>query len=142
MSFVIASQCDDGIDNDLDGAIDFPDDSGCKNEKDRTEAIKFGYQHGCLTHGDALYNVFGDVTYDCNHDYCGICVLMTEAGNYTTSPGKCKGPRCEFGTSGGIDETPPIITLHNPIEGEVYQEKRIIYHRYCHRRIKESYNFR
>lgn len=31
--------CSDGIDNDGDGAIDFPDDSGCKNESDEEDDI-------------------------------------------------------------------------------------------------------
>lgn len=130
ISFILAiSQCSDGIDNDLDGKIDYPADNGCDDSDDRTESKVLGYQRGCLNDGDVLKNVFGEVTYECEHDLCLVCVLMTEAGNYTTNPSKCDGPQCEFGNGGGgsIDVDPPNLTVNSPVDDFVYNSRKVLF---------------
>lgn len=126
-----AAQCNDGIDNDLDGKIDFPNDNGCDTATDRTEAITLGYASGCLTLGQKLFNVFGEVTYDCDHNHCYPCILMTESGNYSTALYKCYDlEQCSFGgngTGGGIeaDSTPPNVTISSPVQDDIYASKYI-----------------
>jgi len=131
VSLVVANQCNDGIDNDLDGKIDFPQDDGCSKETDRTEAIILGYADGCLSKGDKLMDVYGNIKYHCTSSTCLVCVLITEAGNYTTLPSRCNGlPKCGFnggGTGGNIsaDLTPPNLTIISPTEGKIYSERKI-----------------
>ena len=132
VSFISAVQCSDGIDNDLDGKIDYPQDNGCANLDDGTESLILGYANGCLNKGDKLKNVFGDTNYECKTTLCLTCVLMTEAGNYTTLFSKCNGlPQCGF-SGGGIggnttlDITPPELTLISPLEGGLYTSKSVL----------------
>ena len=102
LQIVSAAQCNDGVDNDLDGTIDYPADSGCDSATDLTEARRLGYESGCLTDGDKLMDIFGNINYACEHDTCNVCVLKTEIGNYTTLPSRCAGlEQCTFGSSGG-----------------------------------------
>lgn len=134
VSFISAVQCSDGIDNDLDGKIDYPQDNGCANLDDRTESLILGYANGCLNKGDKLKNVFGDTNYECKTTLCLTCVLMTEAGNYTTLFSKCNGlPQCGFGGGGGgiggnttLDITPPELTLISPVEVGLYTSKSVL----------------
>ena len=132
LQIVSAAQCNDGVDNDLDGTIDYPADSGCDSATDLTEARRLGYESGCLTDGDKLMDIFGNINYACEHDTCNVCVLKTEIGNYTTLPSRCAGlEQCTFGSSGGggggVDVTPPIITLNSPIQNEVYNQKKVLF---------------
>jgi len=126
-------QCNDGIDNDLDGKIDFPDDNGCVSGTDRTESLKLGYADGCLTKGDKLKDIFGNLNYECSSTLCKVCVLMTETGNWTTNPKKCnKLVQCGFNNgegSGGnveLDVTPPVLTINNPIQDTVYNSRKVL----------------
>ncbi len=133
ISFISAAQCSDGADNDLDGKIDYPQDNGCDNSDDRTESLILGYANGCLEKGDKLKNVFGEVNYECKTTLCLTCVLMTEAGNYTTLFSKCNGlPQCGFSGGGGgvggnttLDITPPKFNLISPAEGGIYTSRSI-----------------
>lgn len=134
---VLAAQCNDGIDNDLDGNIDFPSDTGCDNENDNKESLLLGYAHACFSDGDFIEDVFGKITFECGSTQCLACILMTESGNYTTSFSKCNTvPQCSFtsenggSSSGGgggtsVDVTPPVLTFNSPIQGEVYDSKKI-----------------
>jgi hypothetical protein len=129
MISINATQCNDGIDNDLDGKIDYPEDNGCSNLNDRTESIKLGYADGCLVRGDKLKDVFGRITKNCNSDRCSVCVLMTEAGNYTTSFHKCDDlPKCGFSGSQGpidLDITPPILTITSPTNNQIFSSRKV-----------------
>jgi len=125
-------QCNDGFDNDLDGKIDYPEDDGCDSPTDRTESITLGYADGCLTNGDKLEDVFGNLNYECSGTLCKVCVLMTEGGNWTTNFGKCNGlPQCGFnsGESNGeieLDVEPPVLTINNPIQDHVYDSRKVL----------------
>ncbi len=130
----IPVQCNDGADNDLDEKIDFPTDNGCSSALDNTESITLGYAHGCLTNGDELKDVFGNTNYQCNANSCIACVLMTEAGNWTTLLSKCNNlPPCGFNDGNGgvggnttIDSQPPNLTINNPIEGRIYNSRTVL----------------
>lgn len=125
----LASQCNDDLDNDLDGDIDFPQDSGCSNANDNGESLVLGYAHGCLTDGQRLMNVFGEITYECEHTTCNVCVMLAESGNYTTLPSHCNNlPQCGFGQSGGgqIDLEAPILQIFSPTQSGVYSTRSIL----------------
>lgn len=130
----VITQCNDGIDNDLDGDVDYPADSGCDGEGDLTESIKLGYADGCLVRGDVLMDVFGKVTYRCGGDRCFICVSMTEAGNSTTKEIRCLGlPECGFSGGsngiggGGIDSEPLVLVVNSPNDGEVFNSRKVLF---------------
>lgn len=134
IAFVSAAQCNDGIDNDLDGTTDYPTDAGCSSATDTTEALTLGYADGCLSKGQSLKTVHGVTTYTCSSTSCFVCVLMTESGNYTTLPSKCTGlTKCGFGNGGGSggsggagpDVSPPNITISKPTNGTVYNARAI-----------------
>lgn len=128
VGLVSANQCNDGIDNDLDGDIDFPDDNGCSDEMDISESLVIGYAHGCLSYGQYLANVFGEINYQCWSTTCYVCVLMAESGNYTANFHKCDNlPYCGFGNNDGpeFDLDPPSLTVTLPINEMVYDNKRV-----------------
>lgn len=128
VGLVSAAQCNDGTDNDGDGNTDYPSDTGCTGSNDTSEDVVLGYAHGCLTKGDKLYDVFGNVQYSCGSTSCNLCVLMAESGNYSTLPSKCNGlTQCGFGAgSGGIDVAAPNITVDSPAEGKIYNSTKIL----------------
>ncbi|MBU0761033.1 MAG: hypothetical protein KJ600_04125 [Nanoarchaeota archaeon] len=129
LPFVSAAQCNDGIDNDLDGDFDFPDDSGCSSGTDASESLVLGYAHGCLGDGEYLSDVFGEITYQCESTTCIVCVLMTEAGNYTSNFHNCDGlPQCGFGSGAGgpgLDTEPPELTIFSPTENQVLTQRSV-----------------
>ena len=124
------SKCSDGIDNDLDGAVDYPDDSGCDDSDDNDENVILGYADGCLVKGDVLMDVFGKVNYECGGDRCPVCVMITEAGNYTTHSARCAGlPSCGFSGGGGhieVDLEPPVLIVNSPDDGDNYDSRKVL----------------
>jgi hypothetical protein len=131
MVVAITTPCNDGIDNDGDGNIDYPDDSGCEEEIDYDENIVLGYSHACFKRGQTLMNVFGEVTYECKGTSCTTCVSVTEAGNYSTLDTRCYGLlACEFTGAGGgfvADLDPPDLFIEGPIDGAVYSDRRVLF---------------
>jgi len=128
----IVTQCNDGVDNDGDGNIDYLADSGCDDASDRSENVVLYYADGCFFKGDVLMNVFGDETYECNHDKCYACVSVSEAGNSTTLTSRCYGlPKCGFGgtVEGGfeLDVTPPELIVRSPENGDIFDSRRVLF---------------
>ena len=123
------TQCSDSVDNDKDGNIDFPNDSGCISPSDTDENLLLYYAHGCLSKGNRLKNVFGQTTYECQSDICQLCVGVYEAGNYSAGSHCNSLPRCTFGSgnsSSGIDIQAQNITVLNPILNGIYNSKSIL----------------
>jgi len=133
IGLVSAAQCNDGIDNELDGNIDYPNDTGCTSANDNDENVVLGYADGCFVNGDKLYDVFGNVMYSCNSPSCSACVAISEGANYTTSFARCSGlPRCGFNSSGGngsggtLDLSAPNLTIFSPVANNVYNSKNVL----------------
>ncbi len=129
---VVVTDCSDGVDNDGDGNIDYPADSGCDDASDRSENVVFYYADGCFVKGDALMNVFGDETYECEHDKCYACVSVSEIGNSTTLTSRCYGlPKCGFGGAEGgsfeLDVTPPELIVRSPENDDVFDSRKVLF---------------
>ena len=128
----VNNQCSDGIDNDLDGKIDYPEDNGCVDGNDNSESLKIGYASGCFVQGEKLMDVFGHVTFECTVSTCSACILMTEAGNWTTLPSHCYDvPACGFNNgnnSGGVivDQEPPQFNLTSPLNGSIIMDRQAL----------------
>jgi len=135
--------CSDGVDNDLDGAIDYPDDSGCRDSGDNDENVILGYADGCLVKGDTLMDVFGEVNYECGGDRCPVCVMISEAGNYTTHSARCSGlPSCGFSGGGGhleVDLEPPTLIVNSPDNGDNYDSRKVLFDLACDGEICDFY---
>ncbi len=54
--------------------------------------------------------------------YCEVCV--TDAGN-PTDPNKCAGQICSSSNDGDIDPNPPVLTVLNPLNNFIYNEKNV-----------------
>lgn len=131
-SILALQQCEDGIDNDLDGNIDYPADSGCDSSTDRTESRVLAYAHGCLADGDKLKDVFGHINYECDNDLCMVCVSVTEAGNWTTLPSKCSGLiQCGYNNANGTggvsaDSQAPAFDLLSPLDDLIFTTRKVL----------------
>ncbi|MBU1103489.1 MAG: hypothetical protein KJ600_02960 [Nanoarchaeota archaeon] len=88
----LLKECNDGIDNDADGFVDYPEDLGCNNLTDDSE-LEFGVTSAnctplfeCENWGDCVYNEMTRECYDINN--CGSERRNeTEECNLSDTPG-------------------------------------------------------
>ncbi len=131
------AQCSDGIDNDGDGRIDYPNDPGCDSpeDDDESDTCTLATGVGCPECSDKIDND-GDGLVDFPADFgCAsaagtsevFCPLETDlpitkittAATSGTTAGKHDDitPSCTFGSTGGLDVTfalllpVPVVTL-------------------------------
>jgi hypothetical protein len=87
------TQCKDGIDNDGDGLIDYPNDPECEGENDNSESILTLEKQFCDTDADCQGNPDGSKclqTYRGDFKpFCG-CIFNSDCGGYVCgSDDKC-----------------------------------------------------
>lgn len=79
------------------------------------------YQKLCLTYGQSVPSD-ENPRYTCWHDLCQICVTDNL---YPAAPYRCSGSCGTLGTSGGVDKEGPNLTVNSPVDGEVYNSRRV-----------------
>lgn len=85
------------------------------------------YKRLCLTHGQTVPSM-QNPRFTCERDICQICVTDNY---YPTSPNYCNDlDGCnQFGndTGGGLDTTPPVMTINSPVNNNIYNNRRVIF---------------
>ncbi|MEK6923063.1 MAG: hypothetical protein AABX08_04650 [Nanoarchaeota archaeon] len=82
----------------------------------------------CLHRGESLPpgcedDPNGDCMYTCRSDLCQICT--TDNGVPGVNPRHCFDQACSFLNDDSRDQEAPVLTLHNPTDGETYGNKRV-----------------
>ncbi len=85
----------------------------------------FAYKLYCLNYGQSLPDE-NNPRYTCFHTICQVCTTNL---NNPTHPSNCNNiGNCQpFGGGGTVDVEPPLITINSPIEGGIYDSRKVLF---------------
>ena len=83
------------------------------------------YKLYCLNYGQSLPNE-NNPRYTCFHTICQVCTTNL---NNPTHPSNCNNiGNCQpFGGGGTVDVEPPLITINSPVEGGIYDSRKVLF---------------